>query len=224
MNSRIANWTLGHALLMILTTVAAAFGHVLFLLILAATASMIVYLALNYETWKHMHPIGGYANQVTLIRFTLLLFTLAMQSVLHGYLFVALIVVVIIADGIDGYLARKYNQSTVFGEVFDMEVDAFLALSIAYLVWLEHHEVWWVLIAGLLRYVFALFYRLIGWHQRKRPAMPESKIFAVLFFLALLTPFMMPWRISVWIVAGGCALVAFSFLKELSLFFLARPK
>lgn len=224
MNSKIANWTLGHAVLMIIATAAAVIGHAQFLLIWAVTASMIVYLSLNYQIWSQMHPIGGYANQVTFIRFVLLLFTLAMQSVLNVYVFVALVVIVIIADGIDGYLARKYDQATVFGEVFDMEVDAFLALAISYLIWFEHHEVWWVLIAGILRYVFALVYRMIGWQHRKRPAMPESKVFAVLFFLALLTPFIMPWSTAVWFVAGGCALVTFSFLKEFVLFFWSRPK
>jgi len=224
MNSKIANWTLGHAVLMIAATVAAAAGHAQFLLIWAVTASMLVYLALNYQTWSLIQPIGGYANQVTFVRFLLLLFALAMQSVLNVYVFVALVIVVMIADGIDGYLARKYDQASAFGEVFDMEVDAFLALSISYLIWLDHHEVWWVLIAGLLRYVFALLYGLIGWQQRKRPSMPESKVFAVVFFIALLTPFILPWSISVWIVAGGCALVMFSFLKEFALFFWSRPK
>lgn len=224
MDSRIANWTLGHALLMIVATIAAVMGNAPFLLIWAVTVSIVFYLGLNYQTWSQMHPVGGYANQVTLIRFVLLLFTLAMQSVLNVYVFVALVVVVMIADGIDGYLARKYDQASAFGEVFDMEVDAFLALSISYLIWLDHHEVWWVLIAGLLRYVFALLYRMIGWQRRKRPSMPESKVFAVLFFIALLTPFIMPWGISIWIVTAGCALVTFSFLKEFALFFLARPR
>src|SRR5690606_5578990 len=132
------------------------------------------------EYWLAIHPFGGYANHVTLARFLLLVFTLLLSDRVTTAWFVGSMVFVMIADGIDGYLARRLGTTTEFGAVFDMEVDAFLALALSFVLWQKYPASWWLLPAGLLRYLFCLLYWVLDWHHRKRPGMPESKFYAVL--------------------------------------------
>ncbi len=222
MKQRISLWTFGHALVMLIATIIAVIYDALFVLIWSVSLSLTMLIATGHKTWVHLHPVGGFANLVTFGRFVLLIFTLAMHHVFSPLMFIVMIVTVIIADGVDGYLARKYHQATQFGEVFDMEVDAFLALALTFLIWMNHPGTGWVLGAGLLRYGFAILYRLLGWHHRQRPAMPESRVIAVVFFISLLIPMLIEWNIAVWIVGMGCGLVAFSFFREF--FLIARVK
>jgi phosphatidylglycerophosphate synthase len=199
---------------MILATVAGMIGDMLLIIIWAVILSLATLIALSYKTWIRLHPAGGYANYVTFGRFILLLFALSMHHALSAPVFVILIIAVMIADGVDGYLARRWKQSTDFGEVFDMEVDAFLALSVAFLIWTSHQAAYWLIVAGALRYIFVVMYWCMGWHHRRRPEMRDAKLIAVVFFLSLLTPFNMKWDYAQWIVAAGSLLVTASFLRE----------
>lgn len=220
MERNITYWTFLHAILMLVATILARVMQAEYFLVWIVSASLLLFISLNYHTWSRLHPVGGYANHVTFGRFMLLIFALATYHVIHQYAFILLILLVMIMDGIDGYLARRFHQSTAFGEVFDMEVDAFLALSMCFMIWTVHPESWWVMTGGLLRYAFSILYWLIGWHRRKRPVMPASKLFAVLFFLSLLTPFILDWDLACWIVVGGSTIVAFSFVYEFGLYLL----
>jgi phosphatidylglycerophosphate synthase len=211
------SWTFWHAVVMILATAVSIIYEAPFVLIWAVSLSMGILIAIHYPVWITLRPVGGYANHMTLGRFVLLLCAMSMQHVLSPTVFVMLIVIVMIADGIDGYLARKFEQATLFGEIFDAEVDAFLALSLAFLIWQMHENSGWVLAAGLLRYIVVILYRLIGWHQRQRPAMPEAKVLAVIFFISLLVPFVTEWMTAKWFVGAGCILVAISFAREMYL-------
>src|SRR5690606_14462142 len=60
-------------------------------------------------------------------------------------------------DAVDGWLARRTGTATAFGERFDGEVDAFLILVLS--IAAASSLGWWVLAAGLARYVFAI----AGW-------------------------------------------------------------
>lgn len=68
-------------------------------------------------------------------------------------LFVSLLLA---ADGVDGYLARKTRLASNFGARFDMEVDAFLAFVITMILWQSDKLGVWVLGLGVMRYLFVL--------------------------------------------------------------------
>ena len=102
----------------------------------------------------------GAANRVTLGRATLLLPVTAL--VLQpsppgdsGYWWIIVVATVaMILDGIDGWVARRTGTSTTFGARFDMELDAFLLLALAVLVWLSGKVGPWVILIGAIRYLF----------------------------------------------------------------------
>jgi CDP-diacylglycerol--glycerol-3-phosphate 3-phosphatidyltransferase len=72
------------------------------------------------------------ANLITLSRLLLLIAVVAIAyqppSLLH-YFGVALLVVVFISDGLDGYVARRRNEVTLFGAMFDIAGDRIVELT-----------------------------------------------------------------------------------------------
>ena len=75
-------------------------------------------------------------------------------------------------DGVDGWLARRSGMSSAFGARFDMEVDALLILALSVLAWHHGKAGAWVLLSGLLRYVFLA----AGWTwPRMQRPLPASR-------------------------------------------------
>lgn len=109
----------------------------------------------------------GPANDVTLVRLAataVLAAAVALpEAVLAdarlGWTLCALAVGAFLLDGVDGWLARRRGVATPFGARFDMELDAFVTLVLAVLVWRMEQGGAWVLAGGLARYAFVL----AGW-------------------------------------------------------------
>jgi len=99
------------------------------------------------------------AERITLLRGILLaviaghLALTELAAVQGGYL-VALAVTAMLLDGLDGYVARRYNQASAYGARLDMEFDALLILTLCALLWRAGPLGVWVLAIGLLRYAF----------------------------------------------------------------------
>lgn len=103
-------------------------------------------------------PTFGAANAVTLVRAVLALLLVASLGAAPtaslAWLLVAAATVAVALDGADGALARSRGESSEFGARFDMEIDALLILVLAALVWQHDKAGVWILLAGLLRYLF----------------------------------------------------------------------
>ncbi|MFZ7128389.1 MAG: CDP-alcohol phosphatidyltransferase family protein [Desulfobacterales bacterium] len=66
------------------------------------------------------------ANLITLVRFLLLLVLVALCYSASPWIQLVnmpLVVLVFILDGVDGYVARKRNETTLFGAIFDISID-----------------------------------------------------------------------------------------------------
>lgn len=211
MEHSISVWIVWHAIAMILATAVSMMLGTLFPAMVVSMVSIAMLILVGYGEWKLLRPLGGWANLVTLLRFFVLIVAMLIQSQVGSLVFIVLIILVLIADGLDGYLARRLKQATSFGEILDTEVDAFLALSLSLCIWYDHHGAFWLIAAGILRYIYMLLYRSRSWHQVAKPLIPETKIFAVIYFVSLLTPWVLQWSIARWIAGGGCVLVAISF-------------
>jgi phosphatidylglycerophosphate synthase len=101
----------------------------------------------------------GEANQVTMLRAGLVCLVggavFASGAAMGGsWPLAGLVGLVLILDGVDGWLARKLGIATSFGARFDMEIDAILLLILALLVWQADRAGLWVLAIGLMRYGF----------------------------------------------------------------------
>jgi len=141
-------------------------------------------------------PCFGLANQVTLLRAALvaLLFGLAGETATPAGAWLAAGTALLASalDGVDGWLARRLGLSSAFGARFDMETDALLIVALALLVWQFDKAGYWVLLAGLLRYLFVAAGALLDWLRRPLPPSRRRQTVCVLQILMLIVCLLPP--------------------------------
>jgi len=69
------------------------------------------------------------ANKITVLRIVLVPVFLLLEYLGYAYAAFAVFVVASLSDMLDGYIARKYNQITVFGKFMDPLADKMLVLA-----------------------------------------------------------------------------------------------
>ncbi len=114
----------------------------------------------------------GPADLITLARavLTCALAALVADSFLHDAAvaaLVALAVLALVSDAVDGWVARRTRTVSTFGARFDGEVDAFLILVLS--VYVADTVHWWVLSIGLARYAFAAAGWVLPWMLGQLP-------------------------------------------------------
>jgi polyisoprenoid-binding protein YceI/phosphatidylglycerophosphate synthase len=163
----------------------------------------------------------GPANQVTLAR-------LALTALVGGCLgetgdsvawfAVGTAAVVLALDGVDGWLARRGGWTSAFGALFDMETDALLILLMAALAWQLEKAGAWVLLAGLMRYLFVAAATIWSWlsvplpPSHRRQAVCVMQVLSLLFILAPAVGH--PW--STMLAVGGLFLLCYSFAVDVN--------
>ena len=177
----------------------------------------------------HPHKTFGWANHVTTFR-------AASSVLLAGFIPVAaqippasvwLWVIAVVTtitlclDGLDGYMARKTQLSSVYGARFDMETDALLGLVITAFIWQSGKLGFWILGLGVMRYAFlagSLFFV-----QLRAPLFPSLRRKAVCVIqVAALCLILCPWikaDAAAAIGAAAMAILLWSFLVDISWLF-----
>lgn len=139
-------WSFIHAVLCLVTGAASYVLHSNWPLAIAGTSSLLWLFITARTKQKHLGGVG-YANAVTLIRVLVLFGVAGFFDSAWGF------ALVLVLDGLDGFLARRFDEISAFGARFDMETDALfvalLSLSLAPLAP-------WILVAGALRPVFVI--------------------------------------------------------------------
>lgn len=164
LQTELLRWSEGNAVVMTAVALAAAAGLPLWLLSLSGALS---FSLLAYRCRQRWTPAGrfGPANAVTLARLcgVFVLPLLAPSDVvLAGAVVLAL-------DGVDGWIARGTRLSGEFGEFFDKESDAFFLLMLCVMLYrLPGGLGAWILVPGLMRYLFVLYVKLT------RPPVPKE--------------------------------------------------
>ena len=93
-------------------------------------------------------------------------------------------------DGVDGWVARRTGMSGEFGAFLDQECDAFFMLLLCLLLYrLPGGFGPWILVPGLLRYLFVLYVRLARPPLRKEPRSRRAMWAFVLMMATLLLCF-----------------------------------
>lgn len=114
----------------------------------------------------------GPANWVTLVRATLVGCVAALTAdSFRGHppveVVVAISVVALLLDAVDGQVARRSGAVSALGARFDMEVDAFLLLVLG--VYATPLVGAWVLAIGGMRYAFGVAGWVLPWMRGKLP-------------------------------------------------------
>jgi len=159
-------------------------------------------------------------NQVTAIRAAIValvaaLFVIPPQAAVAWIAVVASSIAAIL-DGVDGWLARRTGMITAFGARFDMEVDALLIFVLAILAWRWAKAGPWVLMSGLLRYLFVAAGWVWPWMRRPLAPTRRARFICVVQIVALIVAIapIIPAPFSAAIAASGLLMLAYSFLVD----------
>ena len=162
----------------------------------------------------------GPANQITLLRAVLVagLASLGGQPAtpVMAWRVVSIAIVAALLDGVDGWVARRTGTVSAFGTRFDMETDAALILVLAILLWQYGKAGPWVLLSGLLRYVFVAAGWLWPWMRSPLASTRRAKIICVVQIVALIVaiaPAVAPPASSL-VAAVGLLALCYSFLVD----------
>jgi phosphatidylglycerophosphate synthase len=123
----------------------------------------------------------GPADWVTLTRATLVggVAALTVESFERQapvVVLVALAVVALVLDAVDGRVARRTGTTSALGARFDMEVDAFLILVLSVYVALPMGA--WVLAIGAMRYAYVVATWVLPWMRGSLPPRYWRKVVA----------------------------------------------
>ena len=185
-----------------------------------AIFSIVMLVALGFLPRHHPSARFGPANQITTMRAMLVALVAALigepRFPAVATSAAAATVAVSALDGIDGWLARRHQIASSFGARFDMEIDALLILVLAILVSEFDKAGPWVILSGLLRYIFVGAGRY--WPRLRAPlfASRRRQAVCVVQILALnlaIVPAVQP-PLSVAIAAVALAALAWSFLVD----------
>lgn len=135
-------------------------GAVIFAVLMTGAGFFFVLRGLTLHPYRSF----GAANTVTAVRTAIVslvaatIFFAADLSAVSTtvWILVALVLVALVLDGVDGYLARLHSQTSALGARFDMEIDALLILVLSAAGLILDKAGWWVLAIGLMRYGFVL--------------------------------------------------------------------
>ena len=140
----------------------------------------------------------GTANIITIARILLIPFWL-LTIATYPDIALALFVLMTLSDGIDGWVARKYNQTTELGSILDPIADK-ACTHVGILYYIFCYPKWWIVIAELIllcRDIQLSIVRYQKWTQQscagQFKVIKLSKVKSLLMFLAVA---MLTWTIS----------------------------
>jgi len=205
-------WSLAHALMMLFLTGFSFLAGNIQWVCFGALISFFVYTVLNTQVFKVLQPLGGYANWITFFRMGLLLYVGFQFKNLSHLAICSIFIINILFDIADGIVARKCQTESNFGLYLDMELDAFYVCIAALILYFEGLVGVWIIIVGLLRYLYTFIFILLDVELISEPKQKFASLVAGSLFWCLLLPFFNP---QLNIVLGlFSALMVLSFVKS----------
>jgi len=177
-------------------------------------------LAIGFVSEHHPFDRFGPGNTATTIRAALV----ALVAGLVGEPGIPIVagsaasvgLVATILDGVDGWLARRTRMTSAFGARFDMETDVLLVLVLSGLAWQYGKAGAWVLLCGLMRYLFVAAGRVWPWLRGPLAPTVRGQTICVVQFVGLsltIVPAIRP-PLSSLVAAVTLAALTYSFLVD----------
>jgi phosphatidylglycerophosphate synthase len=128
---------------------------------------------------------------------------------------VAIAIVALVLDAVDGQVARRTGTASGLGARFDMEVDAFLILVLS--VYVARSTGAWVLAIGAMRYAFGVASWALRWMSGPLPQRFWRKVVAATqgVVLVFATADVLPAPLIIVALAAALALLVESFGRDI---------
>ncbi|MFZ0390656.1 MAG: CDP-alcohol phosphatidyltransferase family protein [Calditrichia bacterium] len=157
--------------------------------LLAGNLSFLVLLLLGFHYYFRQDSFGV-ANLLTLTRLLSIFLLMFYFDSLNNATLAAAGFLILLSDGLDGRLARRYRRTSLFGEYFDKETDAFFMYVLCLMIIERNLMGAWVVLLGAMRYLFALFIFFYHTEVRKERRSRFGRYVFVVVILALLSAFL----------------------------------
>jgi phosphatidylglycerophosphate synthase len=205
-------WSAGHAAAMVAAALLVAAGWSEWTL---SAAALLSFAALLHSGRGRFTPSGrfGAANSVTFVRIA----ACALLPLLAPVQVAAAALLLLAADGLDGRIARGHGLASPFGEHADKEADALLVLMLCVLLYrLPNGLGAWIVLPGVLRYLFVAFLLLARPPQPKERRTVWAGTISVVMLLTLAACFAFhPVPDALRLLAGAATiLLCFSFARS----------
>lgn len=211
-NSQIEIWSVYNAIaLSVAFAIALSFNNLIALLIVFAI-SIISLLFINRRALFYSNPFFGVANSITFLRFAVIIFSFLFIEMNDTTLLFYFLAIAVLLDFFDGLAARYFNEASFFGQYFDMEIDAFFVLIMCSYYFLYVDFSWWILIPGILRYVFRLYTYFLPKENIKEEKKTYATVIAASFFVVLLIGLITTGWLQYLILLLGSLAILFSFI------------
>jgi phosphatidylglycerophosphate synthase len=156
-----------------------------------AVFAVVAVTAVGLVRGRHPFPRFGPANHTTTLRAALVALVAGLiadpaDSRAAASAVVATLLIEAL-DGLDGWLARRTGMSSEFGARYDMEVDSLLGVVLAGLAWQYEKAGPWILLAGLLRYLFVAAGWLLPFLRQPLPPSRRRQVICVFQIIGLAT-------------------------------------
>ncbi len=205
-----SHWERVHTVLS-LTAVAA--GVLWYSLLPLAFAAAVSFSLLGWgNRGSHSARVGfGLANTITSARLLLTLGLMLSWEPVPGWALAATVFVLLILDGVDGKVARSRKESSTFGAHFDVEVDAMMVTTLSCMLLLRGQAGYWVLLAGLWRYIYLATVHLIPPPNAERTRTLLARSIYVVMTTCFAIALGLPSKWAHVLAAMGTLSVSFSF-------------
>jgi phosphatidylglycerophosphate synthase len=177
----------------------------------------VLFLRKGSAYWRPYGTLGGVANAITGARLLAILLLLVTQEFLHAYAFFVIGILILIADGLDGYYARKYDTVSVFGDFFDKETDAFFVLAFCVILYEQGLAGVWVIFPGLLRYVFVLLLYVLKIEQVSLSGSFRRRFVGMWFMGTIMGCFVLPEKVYTAAMLFATMILTYSFMRDIYL-------
>lgn len=169
-------------------TAVAVGSSVLWPLLVVGSCSLLGLIVVVQAEWT---PSGrfGWANRTTALRLGAL-GLLPFLPADAAWAFVILGLAVLVADGVDGWLARRLDLASEFGEFFDKETDTLFLLLLCVLTAFRGALPVWIVGLGVLRYVFVITLFVLQPHASREERSSVARYIYVSVVVALLAAFL----------------------------------
>ena len=203
---KIIQWNVAHSFMMLPAFIYSFEAHNFVLAACAFTGSL---LAVLFSCRKDLVRFPGYANTITITRAILVgvVTVLPLEPLTHFYLFLILI----LSDLLDGFFARKFEESSTLGTYLDMESDAYIVFAMSYVLYFEDKLFVFLLFPAGLRYLYGVIISLLRINEVAEPKRKFASNFAGIYFGVLVASFMLPYAFRILPQVFTGLLICFSF-------------
>lgn len=210
-NRHIENWSIYNAFAISVALVLTLVSKQLSILLVVFSISTLVLIYMNKKHLFQSKVFFGVANTITLIRLLIIIASFLWVSYSNNYLLFYLLSGAVILDFFDGMAARHFKESSLFGQYFDMEVDAFFVLIMCCFYYLYENISWWILIPGALRYAFRLYTFCFPKPEVKEEKKIYATVIAASYFVVLLIGLITSGSLQFWVLMIGSLAIIVSF-------------